>query len=98
MIPTYIIRYEDLLVNPQPVLIELFRFLLDVPSIEGTVVEKRIKEVSNNGPESKEVYALKNKEQTLNKNRHMYSDELLKEVGDILKEFNIYYGYSNLGP
>ena len=29
-IPTYIIRYEDLVMNPEPVLIDLFCFLLDV--------------------------------------------------------------------
>ena len=37
-IPTYIVRYEDLLTDPEPILDELFRFLLDVDSIEGTVV------------------------------------------------------------
>ena len=37
-IPTLFIRYEDLKLNPVPVLTELFCFLLDVPSIEGTIV------------------------------------------------------------
>ena len=32
-IPTYYIRYEDLVLNPEPVLMELFSFLLDVESI-----------------------------------------------------------------
>ena len=32
-IPTYFLRYEDLKMNPEPVLDGLFRFLLDVPSI-----------------------------------------------------------------
>lgn len=41
-IPTYYIRYEDLVLNPAPVLSKLFCFLLEVSSIEGTVVEKRI--------------------------------------------------------
>ena len=26
----------------------------------------------------------------------MYSDELMKELGEILKVYNIYYGYSNV--
>ena len=38
-IPTYYLRYEDLVLNPQPVLMELFAFLLEVPDIKGTVVE-----------------------------------------------------------
>ena len=41
-IPTYVLRYEDLKTNPVPVLMEMFRFLLNVKSIEGTVIEKRI--------------------------------------------------------
>jgi len=41
-IPTYYCRYEDLRNDPVPILNELFRFILDVPSLEGTVVEKRI--------------------------------------------------------
>ena len=44
-IPTYLLRYEDLVLDPEPHLIELFQFLLEVPSIEGTLVEKRIKDV-----------------------------------------------------
>ena len=55
-IPAYIIRYEDLILNPEPILNELFCFLLDVSSIEGTVVEKRIKEVSSSDSATKSVY------------------------------------------
>ena len=55
-IPTYFMRYEDLKMNPRPVLEELFCFLLDVASIEGTVVQKRIEEVASAGFQSKAVY------------------------------------------
>ena len=37
-IPTYFVRYEDLLIEPAKVLNELFRFLFDVPTLEGTVL------------------------------------------------------------
>ena len=43
-IPVYFIRYEDLVLDPEPVLTELFRFLLSMESLEGTVIEKRIKD------------------------------------------------------
>ena len=46
-IPTYIVRYGDLKLNPEPVLRELMCFLLDVPTIEGTLVEKRIIKVAS---------------------------------------------------
>ena len=45
-IPTYFMRYEDLKMRPQPVLEEMFRFLLDAPSIEDTIVQKRIAELT----------------------------------------------------
>jgi hypothetical protein len=38
-IPTYFIRFEDLMTEPQRVLTELFCFIFEVPSIEGTVLE-----------------------------------------------------------
>ena len=43
-IPTYYVRYEDLILEPLSTLCELFCFLLEVPSIVGTVVEKRIQD------------------------------------------------------
>ena len=58
-IPTYIFRYEDLVLDPEPVLLECFRFLLDVHSLEGTVIEARIKAISKQGFASKSVYSLK---------------------------------------
>ena len=48
-IPTFILRYEDLVEDPEPVLMNVFRFLLDAPSIEGTIVEKRIQDISEQG-------------------------------------------------
>ena len=44
-IPTLILRYEDLVLNPEKELTNLFCFLLDVKSIEGTVAQRRIRTV-----------------------------------------------------
>lgn len=60
-VPTYWVRYEDLVLNPQPVLMELFSFMLDVASIEGTVLEKRIIDYCAKGHEAATVYKLKAK-------------------------------------
>ena len=43
-IPTYYVRYEDLILNCQETLEQLFCFLLEVESIAGTVIEKRIRD------------------------------------------------------
>ena len=74
-IPTYWMRYEDLKINPRPVLEDLFCFLLDVSSIAGTVVEKRIAEVTQAGFESKAAYKLKNTSSNLSRSNYMYTDE-----------------------
>ena len=44
-LPTYFLRYEDLLTKNKELLTELFCFLLNVKSIEGTVIEKRISDL-----------------------------------------------------
>ena len=72
-IPTYFMRFEDLKLRPEPVLTELFCFLLDVPSIEGTIVERRIKEVVASGYKTKTAYALKSTSQSLSRSNYMYS-------------------------
>ena len=43
-VPTYYVRYEDMVLNAQETLYGLFCFLLEVPTLEGTVIEKRIAE------------------------------------------------------
>ena len=58
-IPTYVVRFEDLLVDPTPIMKDLFRFLLDVPNIEGTVLEKRIDEKCAPKNSPKALYKLK---------------------------------------
>jgi len=38
-------RYEDLLLNPERSLIDMFRFILGVESLEGTFIEGYIKKL-----------------------------------------------------
>ena len=44
-IPLHYVRFEDLLQRPVETLRSLFEFLLDEPSLAGTVLEARIKQV-----------------------------------------------------
>ena len=44
-IPSLFIRYEDLIRDPAFTLEEIFRFVFDVQSIEGTLLERKISEV-----------------------------------------------------
>lgn len=47
--PIYFVRYEDLLTQPKEAMEGLFEFLLDIPSVKGRNVEKRIQEVVDMG-------------------------------------------------
>ena len=44
-IPIYFFRFEDLLLNPEAILSEMFQFILGVESVEDLVIGKRIKDV-----------------------------------------------------
>ena len=91
-IPTYFMRYEDLKMNPEPVLDGLFRFLLDVQSLEGTVVQSRIQEVSKAGFATKTAYKLKTTSTSLSRQNHMYSqqqiDTMQTELTDMINFWN----------
>ena len=43
--PIYFFRFEDVINNPGKELKEIFRFVLGLESLEGTVMERRIDEV-----------------------------------------------------
>ena len=88
-IPTFMMRYEDLKINPVPTLTNLFCFLLDVPSIAGTVVERRINEVTQAGFTKANLYKLKSTGTSLNRNAHMYNtaqiDFMKTELDDMIR-------------
>jgi hypothetical protein len=56
-LPHYFIRYEDLCTNPQKTLEEIFCFLLEVKSVEGLNIQKRIKQVVELGHSATVVYS-----------------------------------------
>lgn len=40
--PVLFFRFEDIMQDPKKVLMDVFAFTLDRPSVEGTLIEKRI--------------------------------------------------------
>ena len=54
--PVYFFRFEDILTNPEAELRNLFKFILGVESIDGTVVEQRIKDVMAMGAKKNQTY------------------------------------------
>ena len=94
LIPTFVIRFEDLKADPIPVVKDLFKFLLDTPSIEGTVLEKRIEEKCGLKSKPEAIYKLKPKSGN-NQNAHMYSEQQIATLKKQLKDFLYYFGYTN---
>ena len=46
-VPIYFLRYEDETNHSRQTLTELFKFVLNVPDLDGTVVKHRIDEVTS---------------------------------------------------
>ena len=93
-IPTFFMRYEDLKINPEPVLTDLFCFLLNVDSLEDTLCAQRIRDVSASGFTTKTAYALKSTSNNLCRNRDMYSEEQLEAMSETLSEMINFWGYN----
>ena len=97
-IPTYYIRYEDLVLNPKPVLMELFAFLLDVDNVVGTVVEQRIDDYCDKGNKGASVYKLKaDPRKNLCRNRGMYTEDQLERLKEQCREYLYYFNYVDCG-
>ncbi|TNV78443.1 hypothetical protein FGO68_gene573 [Halteria grandinella] len=91
-IPTYIVRYEDVVENPLPVLKELFSFLLDTPDLTGTILEQRILKYGSTSTQSKAIYGLKSKSKRI-PSRELYNDELFALIKKDLKHMIHFLDY-----
>ena len=94
-IPSFVVRYEDLRKDPVPIIKDTFRFLLDVESIEGTVLEKRINEKCGVAGGPKALYKAKPSGTGLNRNAHMYSAKQIENLKVQLKDFLYHFGYAS---
>lgn len=73
---------------------KLFCFLLEVQTIEGTLVEAQIKKVTNKGHTSHAVYKLKPDTGKLCARKDMYTPEQLKEISTQLRAYMHFWGYA----
>ena len=94
--PLYIVRYEDLVLQPKETLMSLFCFLLDADSLEDTTTERRIDEVVAMGKGASAVYNLKSTTGLLNMHESKYSPELRSYVQSELAEMIHYFGYAKV--
>ena len=74
-VPTYFVRFEDLVANPEPELNNVMKFLLGVSDLTGTNAERRIGEVLAMDKSSTQTYSLKDTTRSLNGNINRYTAE-----------------------
>jgi len=69
-----------MIVDPEPLMIDLFCFLCEVDNIKNTLLEARIKEICGQGHKKHEVYKLKAGAGQLYRNVPLYTDKQIQEV------------------
>lgn len=89
--PIYFFRFEDIMANPEEELTKLFRFILGMDSLEGTVIEQRIKEVIRMG--SKKTQSYKPRSGGTNKNLENYLPEQIEFTKNYNEEIFHIFGY-----
>ena len=74
-VPTLFIRFEDLVMNPEPELYNMMSFLLGKRDLTGTNAERRIKEVIGMGQKATQTYNLKDSTKRNNANVQRYTPD-----------------------
>jgi len=72
-VPVLWIRYEDLVEDPKPHLMNLMRYMINLKDLTGTNAERRVQEVLDKGKEATQVYSLKDNTLRFNTKGKMYS-------------------------
>jgi len=94
--PVHFITYEALSTDPEPALTDLFKFLLDAESLEGTTIAAKIKQVCSvtsaaSEGQSKQVY--KPRSGKINKNLQFYDGAQLEHLYTRCREQIHRFGY-----
>jgi hypothetical protein len=90
-IPIHFLRYEDLVSNPSETLTSIFKFILGVDSLEGTVLQKRIDNTVAQGHIVSVTYRPKSLE--LNNHEYRFDKDLFTTISKELEKFIYYFGY-----
>ena len=91
-IPVHIIRYEDILVNPRECLTSLFKFIIGVPDLKDTVLERYIELATLD--KAPEIY--KPRVGRANANLDKYNTDQLEYMYEYAKEQIINFNYDDV--
>jgi hypothetical protein len=95
--PTYFVTYEELVAEPEHTLGQLFCFLLEVKTIEGTLVELMIKKSVEGGISDarRQAYKLKPSTGRLCGRKDHYTSAQLSKLNTSLRDYMHFWGYAN---
>lgn len=88
-IPTYFLRFEDLVTRPEHSLCGLFKFLLNRESLSGLEIEARIKQSV-----SAQTQVYKPRSGKINSNLQLYSAEMIEEISAHCESTLRRFGYT----
>ena len=94
--PILFVRFEDLVMNPEPELLKMMQFILGVTDLKDTNAERRVKEVIAMGAQATVTYALKDTTRKYNGNKHRYTEEQNAWIKENFKEMLHFFGYAKL--
>ena len=93
--PTYFVRYEDLILDPEGTMKGLYAFLLSAPDLIGTNCERRIADVVEQGQAATTIYKLKKTTGRLNVHLQKYTEDQLDFLKTELADNLAYFGYTD---
>ena len=89
--PVYFFRFEDILANQEEELRKLFKFILGMPSLDGTVISTRIDEVMAMGSKRNQSYTPR--QGGTNRNLKNFLPEQLEYTKALNEDLFHYFGY-----
>ena len=89
------VRFEDLIMDPEPELRNIMRFFLGVQDITGTNAERRVKEVIAKGHgATAKTYRTKTTTLKFNSQGKRYNEEQMNHIKERLSEMIHVFGYA----
>ena len=95
-VPVLFLRFEDLVMNPEPELYKMMQFMLGIKDLTGTNAERRIKEVIAKGSSATLTYTLKDTTKQYNSNAKIYTPEQQTWIKEKFSEMLYFFGYAKL--
>ena len=91
-IPIYFFRFEDLLIQPEGVLKNMFKFILAKDNLDGTVIEQRIRDVISKGKNF--LYKPRSAGGGFHKHAEKLTEQQMTHLKDKLEHLIHFFGYA----